>query len=65
MCDKTLEDFLGKEHYNYYIERIKAKRRQRYDRYIEHQQKRISYKRKHYGNSAKTRKQKMRRKGTE
>ena len=25
MCDKTLEEFLGSEHYNYYTDRIKAK----------------------------------------
>ena len=32
MCDKTLEDFLGSEHYNFYTERIKAKMKQREDR---------------------------------
>ena len=29
MCDKTLEEFLGTEHYNYYTDRIKAKMQQR------------------------------------
>ena len=32
MCDKTLEEFLGSENYNFYTDRIKVKMRQREDR---------------------------------
>ena len=32
MCDKTLEDFLGTEHYEYYMDRINVKIKQREDR---------------------------------
>lgn len=67
MCDKTLEDFLGKETYNYYMERIKVKKKKRYRRELQREQmkSRLKHQKKQQSTSSRRDKKYLVRKGTE